>query len=551
MKLNVNLTPNWVLDVDMKEYGPSEEVDVCIVGTGACGGVMAQRLARAGWSVVALEAGPWHDSEKDMVSDEAGSSRLYWNDVRISGGGEPLEYGSNNSGRGVGGGTVHYAAFCPRLHPSDFRTYSLDGAGADWPISYEELEPYYEQMEREYPVSGPYFPWGKPHSYPYKPKQAGTAGQMLAKGCFRLGIRVVMGGPIGINAGTNGLRPHCIFRGFCLYGCKVGAKASTNITHVPDAIAHGAEIRTSCMAVEIPIDDQGHARGVRYVRTLPDGSHQEEMQRAKLVVVAGYAIETPRLLLNSTSSRFPNGLANSSGLVGKFLMAQAGQVVAGRFPEMIRQYKAPPACVETEAFYETNPENTFVRGFSLQSVAPLPISMARDLAEGEEVFGWRLRELMAGYNHYACIGVLGEILPDQRNEVTLADERDQYGIPRAKTSFNLFENDRRLISAGVAKAREVLDAAGASQTFAVDRYAHLVGTCRFGNSPRDSVSDRWCRAWDVPNLFIPDSSFMPTQGSANPALTVSANAARVADYLVQSGQRGELGRRQVAVGEVR
>ncbi|MGI8551939.1 MAG: GMC family oxidoreductase [Dehalococcoidia bacterium] len=549
MKLNVNLTANWLLDIEMKEYPPSEEVDVCIIGTGASGGVLAQRLAAAGWSVVALEAGNWHDSEKTMVSDEAGSRGLYWNDIRVSGGNEPLDFGANNSGRGVGGGTIHYAAFCPRFHPSDFRVRSSDGVAADWPISYEALEPYYERMEHEFPVSGPYYPWGKPHTYPYKPKQAGTAGLKLVDGCRKLGIRVVAGGPIGINAGTNGLRPHCIFRGFCLYGCKVGAKATTMLTHIPDAIAHGAEIRTGAMAAEIELDEQGRATGVRYYRTLPDGSRQEEVQRAKLVVVAGYAIETPRLLLNSTSARFPHGLANSSGLVGKFLMAQAGQVVVGRFPELIRQYKAPPACAISEEFYETDPRNSFVRGFALQSVAPLPIAMATIIAEAQAVFGRRLRELMAAYNHYACLGVLGEILPDERNYVTIAEEKDQYGLPVAKTSFNLFENDRRLIAAGVQKAQEVLKAAGASETFSVDRYAHLVGTCRMGFTARDSVVDRWCRAWDVPNLFIPDGSCLPTQGSANPALTISANTARVADYLIEAARRGEVARRPAAIGE--
>ena len=145
MKLHVHLSSDWILDTEMREYPPREAVDFCIVGTGAGGGVLAQRLARFGFSVVALEAGPWHDTERDMVSDEAGSGRLYWNDLRITGGTEPLELGANNSGRGVGGSTIHYAGFCPRLHPSDFRVASLDGVAADWPLSYDELEPYYER----------------------------------------------------------------------------------------------------------------------------------------------------------------------------------------------------------------------------------------------------------------------------------------------------------------------------------------------------------------------------------------------------------------------
>ena len=212
MKLHVHLSSDWILDTEMREYRPSDEVDFCIIGTGAGGGVLAQRLARFGFSVVALEAGPWHDTELDMVSDEAGSGQLFWNDVRITGGTEPLEFGANNSGRGVGGSTIHYAGFCPRLHPSDFRVKSLDGVAADWPMSYADLEPYYAAMEREYPVSGPArYPWGKPHGYPYAPLQAGTAGQKLIEGCVKLGIKVVAGGPVAIPPGDleNGRTASC------------------------------------------------------------------------------------------------------------------------------------------------------------------------------------------------------------------------------------------------------------------------------------------------------------------------------------------------------
>lgn len=547
MHLHVHLTSDWVLDTEMREYPTRQPVDFCIVGTGAGGGVLAQRLARAGFSVVALEAGPWHDSEDDMVSDEAGSSRLYWTDLRITGGSDPLELGANNSGRGVGGGTVHYAAFCPRLHPSDFRVRSQDGVAADWPLDYDELEPYYEQMEAEYPVTGPArYPWGKPHGYRYGPLEAGTAGQMLIKGCVTLGIPVVAGGPVGIPAGRVGVgkRPHCIMRGFCLLGCKVGAKSSIHITHIPDAIDHGAEIRTNCMAFEIPVDDAGHVTGVRYYRTDDAGRRYEEEQRARAVVVAGYAIETPRLLLNSTSARFPDGLANSSGLVGKYLMAQAAPVVWGRFAEMIRQYKAPPACACTEEFYETDRRNDFVRGYALQTVAPLPIAMAHLLVDEGGRFGPELIEAMQDYNHYACVGVLGEILPDARNFVSVhPTARDQFGIPVAHVHFNLFENDRTLMQAGVERARSVLEAAGARETHWVARYAHLVGTARMGFTPEDSVVDRWCRTWDVPNLFVCDGSVLPTQGSANPALTISALAARTADWIREAVPQGALRQR--------
>ena len=543
MKLHVHLSPDWVLDTDMREHRPSEPVDFCIVGTGAGGAVLAQRLARYGFSVVALEAGEWHDTENDMVSDEAGSGGLYWNDLRISGGSDPLELGANNSGRGVGGSTIHYAAFCPRLHPSDFRVKSLDGVAVDWPLTYEEIEPYYVQMEREYPVSGPsHYPWGRPHGYPYAPLQAGTAGQKLIEGCIKLGIPVVAGGPVAIPAGpVGGERPHCIMRGFCLLGCKVGAKSSMMVSHIPDAIEHGVEIRSGCMAYEIPVDAEGRATGVRYFRSTEDGHQIEEEQRARAVVVAGYAIETPRLLLNSTSSRFPQGLANSSGLVGHFLMAQAGPVVWGRFAEPIRQYKAPPACACSEEFYETDPHNDFVRGYALQSVAPLPIAMSHLIVDQDGCFGEALVEAMLEYNHYACIGVLGEILPDRRNDVSIhPTATDQYDIPVSYAHFNLFENDRRMIEAGIRRAEDVLKAAGAAETHAVRRYAHLVGTCRMGFGPDDSVVDRWGRSWDVLNLLICDGSLLPTQGSSNPALTISALAARTADWLRRAVPRGDL-----------
>jgi choline dehydrogenase-like flavoprotein len=271
---------------------------------------------------------------------------------------------------------------------------------------------------------------------------------------------------------------------------------------------------------------------VRYYRTLPDGHVVDEEQRARAVVVAGYAIESPRLLLNSRSGRFPNGLANSSGLVGKHLMAQAGPVVWGRFPELVRQYKAPPACASTEAFYETDPRNDFVRGYALQTVAPLPIAMAHLIADEDGCFGEELVARMQDYNHYAAIGVLGEILPDARNSVAIhPTEKDQYGIPVPYVHFNLFENDRRMMRAGIQRARDVLTAAGATETHYVRRYAHLVGSCRMGFTPEDSVVDQWCRTWDVPNLFVCDGSVLPTQGSANPALTISALAARTADWL--------------------
>jgi choline dehydrogenase-like flavoprotein len=527
------LGPMQSIDVPMKEFSEDETVDYCIVGVGSAGGVLLQRLARAGFKVVGLEAGPFWDTEKDWVSDEEGSHELYWNDLRITGGQDPLALGSNNSGKGVGGGSVHWAAFTPRFHPSDFRVYSEDGVGADWPMRYEDLQPYYELLEREMPVAGPaYYPWGKPHGYTYAPHPSGGVGDLLVRGCTELGIRTVAGGPVAILSSSHGDRPHCIYRGFCLQGCKVGAKASTLITHVPDALEHGAEIRSLCMASRVVMREDGRVAGVEYL----DRKGRQHMVKARAVIVAGYAIETPRLLMNSACPGHAQGLANSSGTLGRYLMAQAGNVVAGRFEQLIRLYKAPPAHALTEEFYETDPKRGFARGFAIQTVAPMPVAFAKFMAAAMGAWGWGMRRVMMDYNHWATFGLLGEILPWDDNRVELAEAKDQYGLRVAKVTFNLHDNDKKLIEFAKNKTMEVMKAAGAEIVVQEARFAHLVGGARMGDNPATSVVDKFGRTHDIPNLFICDGSILPTQGSANPGLTIQALAARTADYLIREGE---------------
>ncbi len=411
--------------------------------------------------------------------------------------------------------------------------------GADWPITYEDLKPYYEQLEREIPVSGPaYYPWGDPHGYTYGPHPLGGVGDVLVRGCTKLGIRVVAGGPVAINEGSHGDRPHCIYRGFCIQGCKVGAKQSTLVSHVPDAIRCGAEIRANSMVARINFKD-GRVTGVTYF----DADGHEREQKAKVVIVSGYAIETPRLLLNSACPGFENGLANSSGTVGKYLMVQIGNVVLGRFEQLVRMYKAPPAHALTEEFYETDPKNDFVRGFAIQTVGPLPIAFAKQMMVAKGAWGWGMREVMMDYNHWAALGVLGEILPWEDNRVELAEEKDQSGLPVAKITFSLHDNDRKIAKAGVAKTTEIMYAAGAQEVVEEPRYAHLVGAARMGKDPRTSVTDGFGRTHDIPNLFVCDGSLLPTQGSANPGLTIQALAARTADYLISEGANVLAGRR--------
>jgi choline dehydrogenase-like flavoprotein len=509
----------------MRSYADSDEVDAVIVGCGAGGGTMAQRLARAGWRVVAMDAGPFWDPDRDWVSDEAGSHHLYWTEPRVIGGTTPVPLGSNNSGRGVGGSMVHFAGYTPRFHPSDFRTESLDGVGADWPIGYDDLRPYYAAIEGELPVSGEDWPWGDPHSYPHAPHPVSGNGEVFQRGAAALGIETKVG-PVAIANGRFGHRGHCIYRGFCLQGCKVNAKASPLITHVPDALAHGAEIRADSMVTRIEHDERaGRATGVVFVH-----KGVERFQKAAHVIVAGYSIETPRLLLSSTSRRFPDGLCNDHDLVGRYLMVQGAPQTGGRFADEIRMYKAPPPEASTEEFYETDPAKPYRRGFSLQCVSPLPITWSEHFA-GQKIWGSALRDRLRDYVHWACIGALCEFLPLPDNRVTLADQEDRNGMPVAHFSYSQCDNDRALMRAATAVMEDILRAAGAQEVTTFNRYAHLVGGARMGADERSGVVDADCRAFAVPNLLITDGSVLPTQGSANPALTIMAVAARAADRL--------------------
>ena len=350
---------------------------------------------------------------------------------------------------------------------------------------------------------------------------------MFLRGARSLGITAKVG-PVAIANGRFGNRPHCIYRGFCLQGCKVNAKASPLITHIPDALAHGAEVRPHAMVARIEVDQRtGHATGVHYIR---DGV--ERFQRARMVAVAGYSIETPRLLLNSASRRFPDGLCNDFDQVGRYLMVQGAPQTGGRFDAEVRMYKAPPPEVSSEQFYETDPTKPYKRGFSIQTVSPLPITWAEHVA-AQGHWGTALRAYMSDYVHWASLGALCEFLPQADNRVTLAEETDRHGLPVAHFSYTQCDNDRALMKAAQGVMEDILRAAGADEVITIGRYAHLVGGARMARDETCGVVDSDCRTFAVPNLLITDGSVLPTQGSANPALTIMAVAARAAERLIR------------------
>lgn len=517
----------------------NDPVDIVIVGAGAAGGVLCKKLAEAGFRVVVLEAGPHWVPERDFVSDEKGAQQLYWTDPRVTAGKDPIELGANVTGKGVGGSTVHYSMVALRMHESDFMVRTLDGVAHDWPFRYEELEPYYDEVEKELGISGPVtWPWGprRKGPYPYREHPLNSVAQLFIRGCERMGISWAPCPLATISAPKDGRHP-CVYRGWCIYGCSTNAKSSTLVTYIPKAIKAGAQVRANCMATRVNLGQDGRAHSVTYLRTTEDGRQVEEEQAAEMIILSCYSIETPRLLLNSAQAGHPDGLANSSGLVGKGLMVHSAHSVYGRFPDVVYQYKAPPSLALSQHFYETDPRNDYVRGFTIEAIGPFPQAFARQAHASLGLWGRELRDFMIDYNHYAGWGIVGECLPDDNNTVSLdPEEKDQYRLPVARVTFAWGENDKRIIEAGIKRQREILDAAGAEITWDADDTAHLLGACRMGSDPRNSVVDQWCRSWDVPNLLICDGSVFVTSAGVNPSLSIQAIAARTADHIIsQSG----------------
>lgn len=522
--------------IPMRQYGLDEEVDFLIIGTGAGGGTLAGKLAEHGFSVVAMDAGPYFRPLEDFASDETEQGKLYWQDKRICTGENPLQMGGKNSGKAVGGSMVHFAMVSLRFRPEWFKSRSLLGYGADWPLDWREMWGYYRQAEQALSISGPVtYPWGpKRPRYPYRAHEINAAGKLLAKGAEALGIKWTET-PLATVSAPRGEAPPCVYRGFCRFGCSTNAKQSTLNTWIPRAIKAGAEIRDLAMAGRIEVDAADRVTGVQFYR---DGAWH--FQKARNVVVAGYAVETPRLLLNSATQRHPQGLANSSGLVGKYLMSQSNQAVFGRMQEEVRWYKGPPSLTLTEHWnYEDKKD--FFGGYCWMAQGPLPIEWAFIQTGARGIWGEALRQEMMQYNHQVGLKMVGETLPDARNSVTLADETDQYGLKIPRISFSWGENDKALIQHAIGQMTRSMEAIGAEDIFAQTEDAnHLAGTARMGFTPQDSVVNADCRSWDIPNLWICDGSVFPTTGGVNPSLTIQAIALRTADRIKAMAQRGEL-----------
>jgi choline dehydrogenase-like flavoprotein len=500
-------------------------VDACIVGCGAAGSVLAKELAEGGFSVVVLEAGEWLDSREDFVNDELSMlGPLDWDDLRITDGADPIATGRVNTGRAVGGTTVHYTAVAVRLRPDDFRVASTDGVAVDWPFGYEELAPYYAEVEAALPVSGPRrsaYPSGAP--YPHGELPWSAKDEVLGAGMAKLGLNVEMTPHAIATANVDG-RSACMYYGFCTNGCKSDAKGGTNVTYVPKAVAAGAEIRPGCFALRVE-SEGGRATGVAY---LEEG--EERFQPADRVFVSCYAIETPRLLLGS------GNLANSSDQVGRNLMVHSGPIVYGRFDRPLDAFVTPPVGVMTMDPYPSDDGRGFHRGFWMNTYAQFPIGFAEGLVgSNPDLWGQDLVDVLDEYAHWGLLATLGEVLPSPDNRVTLAAERDDNGIPVAHVTFSYGENDRAIVEAERGLALEAVEAAGATRTLVSEGSHHVLGTCRMGADPATSVVGPDCRSHDVPNLWVCDGSVFPTAGAVNPSLTIEAIATRTARLALARG----------------
>ena len=514
--------PNPQAVPSSRVYPLTETVDAVVIGTGAGGAPLMARLAAAGRSVVALDAGKFWDPARDFATDERSQTKLFWNDERLSAGGNPIAFGANNSGIGVGGSTLHYTAYTPRAHSGDFRIHSEFGVGVDWPFGYSELQPYYTELEQFLGISGPSpYPWdAHDQPYPLAPLPLNGAAQLMETACATLGIKTSSAPNAALSApyfqpGV-GWRKACTNRGFCQAGCTVGAKASMDVTFIPIALQNGAEVRPECFVTRIETDKSGAVSGVVYVQ-----EGREHHQPCRAVFLCGGAIESPRLLLM-------NALANSSGQVGKNFMAHTAIQLWGQFADDIRPYKGIPGSLISEDTHRPK-DADFAGGYLLQSIGVMPVTYAMQFARAEGIWGPKLRDHMRGYNHVAGINICGDCLPYDNNYLELSTENDVRGLPKPRVHFTAGENEKRMTAHGEKIMRAIWEEAGAKEVWALERYAHIIGTCRMGDDPAASVVNADCQTHDVPGLYIVDNSVFPSALSVNPALTIMALSLRTAD----------------------
>ena len=515
--------------------------DVVIVGAGASAAVAALELRSAGLSVTCFEQGDWPDRPSFHGADagaELVGMKLWSGSPKVRGG--PADYPIDASDselaplnwNGVGGGTLLYNAQWPRLLPSDFRVRSEDGVGADWPVDYAELQPFYEEVDRQFGVSGlggnPSYPPGEDPPFPPLPIGPGLA---VAKAHAELGWHWWPDANAILSAPQEGRRP-CVQRGTCANGCDEGAKASTDLTHWPRFIAAGGELITRAAVRRVLVDRADRATGVEWV----DVHGGEHVHEAEVVLVAANGIGTPRLLLASADDRHPDGLANSSGQLGRNLMLHPMTLVEGVNPHGPVWHGHNGGLINSTQFYRSDPSRGFVRGARWALTAgglPLTTALGPRVGWGEP----HHRQLREHVGRRVMWVLLAEDLPEEGNGVTLATETGPGGLAAAAITYRVGDNAKALLAWHAVKAAESLQAAGIVDLRVMQAGAngHFMGTARMGDDPATSVCDRWGFTHQIPNLAIIDGSVFPTAGGMNPTSTICALALRTARRIVEQG----------------
>ena len=544
-------------------FAPGDEVDFVIVGAGAAGGVMARELSQAGFRVVVLEQGPYLRAA-DFKHDELAMGTLSaltndWhsqpNTFRTSPDAVAKEKGVLKYGRLVGGGSVHFTANYWRFHEIDFIERSRKGpiAGADfadWPITYADLEPYYTKVEWEIGVSGlaganPFDP-PRSRGYPLPPLPIKPVGVLAERAAKKMGWHAFPA-PMAILSQPYRGRSACVHCGFCeTFGCEMNAKSSTLAAMIPDAEKTGrCEIRPHSYVRRVETTSAGRATGVTYF----DAERREIFQRAKSVVLCANGAETPKLLLMSESSRFPDGLANSSGYVGRNLMFNGGAYAGGVFEHEINGFKGVVDSRVIQDTYELDPKLGLAGGGGFDfrhDLSPIAFALGGlpfDAPKWGPGYKQMLREY---YTRSAYVLAHATSLPMETNSITLDPAlEDAWGLPAIRMTFAEHPNDVKLNEYMQDRAIDLLEAAGAKKSWRFPRdpwfpQVHLLGTCRMGNDPKRSVVDRYNRSHDVRNLIIVDGSSFVTSGRGQPTMTIQALAFRAAEHAARAAKRGDL-----------
>lgn len=516
----------------------NDDTVVVVIGTGAGGGVLSNELAQKGVSVVALEAGGRYLPD-DYINDEWESfGQLAWLDKRTTSG--DWRVAKDFAGlpawivKAVGGTTTHWAGASLRFQEHEFKTKTTYGdvQGAnllDWPIDLAEMEPWYEKAEAKLGVTRTGDRAGLPGNNNFKVFEAGAKA---------IGYEEVHTGRMAINSAEYDDRMACQQTGFCFQGCKWGAKWSSAYTDIPRGEATGnLEVRENAHVLTIEHDASGKVTGVLYA----DKDGNQHLQKARIVCVAGNSIESPRLLLNSASSMFPDGLANSSGQVGRNYMRHMTGSVYGVFDKPVRMWRGTTMAgiVQDEARHD--PSRGFVGGYELETLSlGLPF-MAAFLDPG----GWgrEFTTALDSYENMAGLWIVGEDMPQETNRITLNhDAKDQYGLPAPNVHFDDHPNDRAMRQHAYKQGMAMYDAMGATRTFPTPPYpsTHNLGTNRMSENARDGVVNRWGQTHDIANLFISDGSQFTTGAAENPTLTIVALAIRQADHIEKEMSKGNL-----------